>query len=409
MLYSLIKYLDSLFTIPGARLFQYQTFRATLAIVLSLIIAIWLGGKIINTLKKHQIGESVRNLGLDGQIQKTGTPTMGGLLILLSTLCPVLLICKLDNIYIQLLLTASVWCGLLGFLDDYIKVFKHNKKGLKGWFKVFGQIGLGLIIGCTMCFSDNVVVREKSNQEPSSTTIQMSISNTTTPSQGHDVRNAKTTIPFVKNNEFDYGWFTNHNKTLTDALYILVAIFIVVFLSNGANLTDGLDGLCTGVSIPIIVVLGILAYLSGNINYADYLNIMYIPSSGEMIVFASAMVGALIGFMWYNSFPAQIFMGDTGSLAIGGIIAAFSLCLRKELLIPLMCGIFLLESLSVTLQVAYFKHTKKKYGEGRRIFLMTPIHHHYQKKGLHEVKIMMRFTIVSIILCAISFITLKIR
>ena len=406
MLYSLFKYLDELVSIPGARLFQYQTFRATLAIIISLMIAIWLGGKIISALQKHQIGESVRNLGLDGEMKKKGTPTMGGLLILFSTLCPALLVCRLDNIYIQLLITASIWCGLLGFLDDYIKVFKHNKKGLKGWFKVFGQIGLGLIIGCTICFSDNIVVRENND---STQQIKQDVIYKTVHTKGFDVKTMKTTIPFVKNNEFDYGWFTNHNKLLTDVLYILVAIFIVVFLSNGANLTDGLDGLCTGVSIPIIIVLGILAYLSGNINYADYLNIMYIPASGEMMVFAAAMTGALIGFLWFNSYPAQIFMGDTGSLAIGGIIAAFALCIRKELLIPLMCGIFLLESLSVTLQVAYFKRTKKKYGEGRRIFLMTPIHHHYQKKGMFETKIMMRFTIISIILCALTFITLKIR
>ena len=408
MFYHLFKYLDEAYNRPGSGVFQYISFRSAAAIILALLIGIIFGRTIIDFLRRKQIGEDIRDLGLEGQLQKKGTPTMGGVIILLSILVPTLLFGRLDNIYIQLMLISTVWLGFIGGLDDYIKVFRHHKEGLKGRFKVVGQIGLGLIVGTTMWLSSDIVVRE----EP--TSVQPTVEQTASTSETmltpvEDVKTTKTTIPFFKDNELDYSWFTGGNELLAWLLYVLVAIFVVTAVSNGANLTDGLDGLVTGVSVPIVVVLGVLAYLSGHIVYADYLNIMYIPDSGELVVFASAMAGALVGFLWYNSFPAQIFMGDTGSLSIGGVIAVFALCIRKELLLPLLCGIFLVESCSVMLQVGYFKYTKRKYGEGRRIFLMSPLHHHYQKKNIFETKIVIRFWIISLLLAAITLVTLKIR
>ena len=408
MFYHLFKYLDEAYNLPGSGVFQYISFRSAAAIILALLIGIIFGRMIIDFLRRKQIGEDIRDLGLEGQLQKKGTPTMGGVIILLSILVPTLLFGRLDNIYIQLMLISTVWLGFIGGLDDYIKVFRHHKEGLKGRFKVGGQIGLGLIVGTTMWLSSDIVVRE----EP--TSVQPTVEQTTSTSETtltpvEDVKTTKTTIPFFKDNELDYSWFTGGNELLAWLLYVLVAIFVVTAVSNGANLTDGLDGLVTGVSVPIVVVLGVLAYLSGHIVYADYLNIMYIPDSGELVVFASAMAGALVGFLWYNSFPAQIFMGDTGSLSIGGVIAVFALCIRKELLLPLLCGIFLVESCSVMMQVGYFKYTKRKYGEGRRIFLMSPLHHHYQKKNIFETKIVIRFWIISLLLAAITLVTLKIR
>ena len=393
-------------------MFQYISFRSAVAVILALLITIFFGRNIIRALQRHQIGEEIRDLGLEGQLSKKGTPTMGGVIILLAILVPMLLVGRLDNIYVILMLISTLWLGLLGFLDDYIKTFRHNKDGLKGKFKIVGQVGLGVIVGTVMCFSQEVVIREKVS---SPTAVYVSETGYAQVEQGEPMlsptpqRTTKTTIPFVKDNEFDYGWLVGGNKVLTWLLYIAVAIFVVTAVSNGANLTDGLDGLLTTVSVPIMLVLGALAYLSGHIIYADYLNIMYIPESAELVVFAAAMCGALLGFLWWNSFPAQIFMGDTGSLSIGGIIAVFALCIRKELLLPLMCGIFLAEALSVMVQVGWFKYTKRKYGEGRRILLMSPLHHHYQKKGLFETKIVMRFFIVSILLCALSLVTLKIR
>ena len=408
MFYHLFKYLDEAYNLPGSGVFQYISFRSAAAIILALLIGIIFGRMIIDFLRRKQIGEDIRDLGLEGQLQKKGTPTMGGVIILLSILVPTLLFGRLDNIYIQLMLISTVWLGFIGGLDDYIKVFRHHKEGLKGKFKVVGQIGLGLIVGTTMWLSSDIVVRE----EP--TSVQPTVEQTTSTSETmltpvEDVKTTKTTIPFFKDNELDYSWFTGGNELLAWLLYVLVAIFVVTAVSNGANLTDGLDGLVTGVSVPIVVVLGVLAYLSCHIVYAEYLNIMYIPDSGELVVFASAMAGALVGFLWYNSFPAQIFMGDTGSLSIGGVIAVFALCIRKELLLPLLCGIFLVESCSVMMQVGYFKYTKRKYGEGRRIFLMSPLHHHYQKKNIFETKIVIRFWIISLLLAAITLVTLKIR
>ena len=379
-----------------------------------LLIVIIFGRSIIDFLRRKQIGEEIRDLGLQGQLQKKGTPTMGGVIILVAILVPMLLFGKLDNVYIQLLLVSTVWLGLIGGLDDYIKVFRHRKEGLKGRFKIVGQVGLGVIVGTTMWLSPDIVVREKVTQPVQ--TVYLNEDGTVLETvQRHVVvsseslKTTQTTIPFVKNNEFDYGWLTGGNSVATWILYVLVAIFVVTAVSNGANLTDGLDGLATGVSVPIVAVLGVLAYLSGHIVYADYLNIMYIPGSGEMVVFAAALVGALVGFLWYNSFPAQIFMGDTGSLAIGGVIAVFALCIRKELLLPLLCGVFLVESFSVMMQVGWFKYTKRRYGEGRRILLMSPVHHHYQKKGIFETKIVLRFWIISLLLAAITLVTLKIR
>ena len=414
MLYSLFQLLDKRFDLPGAGVFQYISFRAALAVVLALLVTILFGRRIIRMLQRHQIGEEIRDLGLEGQLSKKGTPTMGGLLILLAILVPILLVGKLDNIYVLLMIISTIWLGVLGFMDDYIKSFRHNKDGLKGKFKIVGQVGLGIIVGTVMCFSQEVVIREKISTPTEKTytniTGQTVVEKTQTAVMDPTPqKTTKTTIPFIKDNEFDYGWLVNGNEWLTWLLYIAVAIFVVTAVSNGANLTDGLDGLLTTVSVPIVMVLGALAYLSGHIIYADYLNIMYIPESAELVVFAAAMCGALLGFLWYNSFPAQIFMGDTGSLSIGGIVAVFALCIRKELLLPLLCGIFLAEALSVMVQVSYFKYTKRKYGEGRRILLMSPLHHHYQKKGLFETKIVMRFFIVSILLCALTLVTLKIR
>ena len=414
MLYHLFQYLDRTYDLPGSGMFQYLSFRAAAAIILALLIVIIFGRRIIDLLRRQQIGEEIRDLGLEGQLQKRGTPTMGGILILLAILVPTLLVGKLDNIYIQLMLVSTLWLGFIGGLDDYIKVFRHNKEGLKGRFKIVGQVGLGIIVGTTMWLSQDIVVREKVVQ-PVDTLI---VEQDGTPVQGihqnvvlssESTKTTKTTIPFIKDNELDYAWLTGGNETAAWLLYVFVAIFVITAVSNGANLTDGLDGLATGVSAPIVAVLGVLAYLSGHIVYADYLNIMYIPGAGELTVFAAAFLGALIGFLWYNSFPAQIFMGDTGSLSIGGIIAVFALCIRKELLLPLLCGIFLVESLSVMLQVSYFKYTKRKYGEGRRILLMSPLHHHYQKQGFFETKIVTRFWIVSLLLAAITLVTLKIR
>ena len=414
MLYSLFKYLNEHYDLPGAGMFQYISFRSAAAIVISLLITIFFGRSIIRILQRHQIGEEIRDLGLEGQLSEKGTPTMGGVLILLAVLVPIILVGKLDNIYVQLMIISTIWLGTLGFLDDYIKTFRHNKDGLKGKFKIVGQVGLGVIVGTVMCFSQEVVIREKVaaptetvylNEEGQTivTQTQRTVMNPT------PKKTTKTTIPFIKDNEFDYSWLGFGNEWLTWLIYIADAIFVVTAVSNGANLTDGLDGLLTSVSVPITIVLGALAYLSGHIIYADYLNIMYIPESAELVVFAAALCGALLGFLWYNSFPAQIFMGDTGSLAIGGIIAVFALCIRKELLLPLMCGLFLVESLSVMMQVAWFKYTKRKYGEGRRIFKMAPLHHHYQKSGIFETKIVMRFFILSMLLSALTLVTLKIR
>ena len=412
MLYPIFKFLNEHYDMPGAGMFQYISFRSAVAVILALLITIFFGRTIIRALQRHQIGEEIRDLGLEGQLSKKGTPTMGGVIILLAILVPMLLVGRLDNIYVILMLISTLWLGLLGFLDDYIKTFRHNKDGLKGKFKIVGQVGLGVIVGTVMCFSQDVVIREK---VASPTAVYVSETGYAQVEQGEPMlsptpqKTTKTTIPFVKDNEFDYGWLVGGNKLLTWLLYIAVAIFVVTAVSNGANLTDGLDGLLTTVSVPIMLVLGALAYLSGHIIYADYLNIMYIPESAELVVFAAAMCGALLGFLWWNSFPAQIFMGDTGSLSIGGIIAVFALCIRKELLLPLMCGIFLAEALSVMVQVGWFKYTKRKYGEGRRVLLMSPLHHHYQKKGIFETKIVMRFFIISILLCALSLVTLKIR
>ncbi len=414
MFYSLAKYLSGFLDIPGAGLFNYISFRAAMAIILSLVIGIVFGKRIIRRLQRMQIGEEIRDLGLEGQLQKKGTPTMGGVIILLGILVPVVLFCDLSNVYILLMIASTVWLGLIGFLDDYIKVFRKNKEGLKGRFKVVGQVGLGLIVGVTMWSSDQIVVREQTERTQTSQTVIVELNGS--PEEvylSEPQKSTKTTIPFVKNNEFDYSmlipgsWDKDH--ILSWIVYVLAAIFIITAVSNGANLTDGLDGLAAGVSAVIVVALGALAYLSGNVIYAGYLNTMYIPGSGEMVVFAAAFVGALIGFLWYNGYPAQVFMGDTGSLAIGGIIAVFALVIRKELLLPILCGIFFVESISVMLQVSYFKYTKKKYGEGRRIFLMSPLHHHYQKKGYFESKIVLRFWIVQLLLAAITLITLKIR
>ena len=412
MFYSIFKYLDHATDLPGMGMFQYISFRSAAAIILSLLIAIVFGKRIINMLRRKQIGEDIRDLGLEGQLQKKGTPTMGGIIIIPAVVVPVLLFGKLSNVYIQLMLVSTLWLGFIGGLDDYIKVFRHNKQGLNGRFKVVGQVGLGIIIGTMMWASDDIVVRDKvvetqtvqyiEDGRVSSFDQERVIS--TTPK-----KSTETTIPFMKNSELNYNVFTGGNDTAAWILYILVAIFIITAVSNGANLTDGLDGLLTGVSVPIVLVLGILAYLSGHIVYSDYLNIMYIPDSGELVIFASAFAGALIGFLWYNSYPAQIFMGDTGSLTIGGIIAVFALCIRKELLLPLLCGVFLMEAVSVMLQVSYFKYTKRKYGEGRRILLMSPLHHHYQKRGIFETKIMIRFFIISLLLSALTLVTLKIR
>lgn len=416
MLYHLFQYLEGL-NVPGAGIFQYITFRSGCAIILSLVIATVIGKRVIKILQKQQIGEEIRDLGLEGQMEKRGTPTMGGIIILLAILIPVILFARLDNIYIQLMIISTIWLGLIGFADDYIKVFRKHKEGLKGRFKVIGQVGLGLIVGLTLYASDDVVIREMA--KPTEVGVETSIvdegfaNETKQQILTKDIKSTKTTIPFFKNNEMDYAWFTSwageHAESLGWILFVIITIFIITAVSNGANLTDGVDGLATGTSAIIGATLGILAYVSGNMVYADYLNIMYIPHSGELVVFVSAFIGATIGFLWYNSYPAQVFMGDTGSLALGGIIAVFAIIIHKELLIPILCGIFLIENLSVVLQVSYFKYTKRKYGEGRRIFLMSPLHHHYQKKGIPEPKIVTRFWIIGIILAVITIVTLKIR
>lgn len=409
MLYHLFEYLENI-DFPGAGIFQYITFRASMAIVLSVIISTVFGVKIIKMLKRQQIGEDIRDLGLDGQLEKKGTPTMGGIIIIMSIIIPVLLFARLDNIYIQLMLVSTLWLGFIGFLDDYIKVFKKNKSGLKGKFKVIGQVGLGLIVGLTLYVSDDVVIREKVLEEP----VKVETLEVKSPTPKYiDIKSNKTTIPFLKNNEFNYSWFTSfageYSNTLGWILFIIVTIIIVTAVSNGANLTDGIDGLATGASAISGATLGIFAYLSGNVIYSEYLNIMYIPGSGELVVFIAAFIGATIGFMWYNSYPAQVFMGDTGSLSLGGIIAVFAIIIHKELLVPIFCGIFLIESLSVIIQVSYFKFTKKRFGVGRRVFLMSPLHHHYQKKGIQEPKIVTRFLIVGLVLAVLTLVTLKIR
>lgn len=399
-------------------MFEYISFRAAFAIMTSLFIATVFGKKIILLLQKQQIGEIVRDLGLAGQMEKKGTPTMGGVIIILSILIPVLLFAKLDNIYILLMIITTIWLGFIGFVDDYIKVFKKDKEGLSGKFKVAGQVGLGLIIGLTLYMNDDVVIREKTSIDEIGTQTEMvdqgfMPSDTGITRLTKDVKSTKTTIPFFKNNEFDYEYLVafggKYAPQLAWLVFIIITIFIVTAVSNGANITDGLDGLATGSSAIIGATLGILAYVSGHVVYADYLNIMYIPNSGELVVFISAFIGATIGFMWYNSYPAQVFMGDTGSLSLGGIIAVFAIIIHKELLIPILCGIFLVENISVMMQVSWFKYTKKKFGEGRRIFRMAPLHHHYQMKGYPEPKIVTRFWIIGIFLAIITIVTLKIR
>ncbi|MBO2524339.1 MAG: phospho-N-acetylmuramoyl-pentapeptide-transferase [Bacteroidetes bacterium] len=418
MLYYLFDWLQEL-NFPGAGMFQYISFRAAFAIVLSLFISLIIGKSVIKKLQKAQIGETIRDLGLEGQLQKKGTPTMGGIIIIASILVPVLLLTKLDNIYIILMIFTTVWLGCLGFADDYIKVFKKNKEGIAGKKKLIGQIILGLIVGLVMCFHPDAVIKEKSNVGKQYVETEEvfkfdNASRTTTAFTNSPAEHStKTTIPFVKNNEFDYAWLTNwtgdKSGILSSIVYILIIIFIIAGVSNGANLTDGLDGLAAGTAAVIAVGIAILAYVSGNSIFADYLNIMYIPNISELVVFIAALIGACIGFYWWNCFPAQVFMGDTGSLTLGGIIAVSCIIIRKELLIPILCGIYLMESISVIIQVSYFKYTKKKYGEGRRIFLMTPIHHHYQKKGMHEAKIVQRFIVIGIMLAVISVVTLKVR
>ena len=417
MLYYLFTWLDKAFDFPGAGVFQYISFRAAMAIITSLFISMIIGKRLINFLRAKQVGEIVRDLGLEGQKQKQGTPTMGGLIILAAILIPSLLFAKLDNIYIILILLSTIWLGFIGFLDDYIKVFLKDKKGLAGKFKVMGQVGLGLIVGLTMYFNDSIVIKEKiKGQAYVPTTEVFSMDTGSDKSRlfsKEAVKSTKTTIPFFKNNEFDYSvflsWLGKDYKEWTFLIFIPIVIFIIIAVSNGANLTDGLDGLATGTSAIIGLTIGILAYVSGNIVFANYLNIMYIPNTGELTIYISAFIGACIGFLWYNSYPAQIFMGDTGSLALGGIIAVFAIIIRKEILIPIFCGIFLAENLSVVLQVSYFKYTKHKYGTGRRIFKMSPLHHHFQMKGFHESKIVLRFFIVGIMLAVLTIVTLKLR
>ncbi len=418
MLYYLFRYLDEL-NVPGAGMFNYISFRSAMAVITSLIISLLIGKRIIRYLQVKQVGEVVRDLGLEGQYQKIGTPSMGGIIILASIVVPVILFAKLANIYVILMLLTTIWLGFIGFLDDYIKVFKKNKEGLAARFKIAGQIILGLIVGVTLFFSDDVIIMEKVAISDLTARERIELLDPSQPYYADDQvsmehKSTKTTIPFVKNNEFNYAWLVafipeKYRQLFTWLVFVIIVIFIVTAVSNGANLTDGLDGLATGTSAIIGSVLGILAYVSSNVIYANYLNIMYIPQSEELVIYASAFIGATIGFLWYNSFPAQVFMGDTGSLALGGIIAVFAVIIRKELLIPILCGIFLVENLSVVIQVSHFKRTKRKYGVGRRVFLMAPLHHHYQKKGYTEPKIVTRFWIVAIILAVISIVTLKIR
>jgi phospho-N-acetylmuramoyl-pentapeptide-transferase len=415
MLYYLFEYFDKS-NMPGAGLFQFISFRAAMALILSLIISIVFGKKFINKLSKQQIGETVRDLGLDGQIEKSGTPTMGGLMILAAILIPTLLLAKLHNIYVMTMLIATVWLGLIGFIDDYIKVFRKNKQGLAGKFKVIGQVGVGIIVGCMLYFSNDVQVHKKVKNNYVLTVDEEDVTDSHAAfaqTEGYKwikTRDMTTTIPFVKDNEFNYNWLIgDKGKVAGWMLFIPIVIFIVIAVSNGANMTDGLDGLATGTSAIIGLALAVFAYVSSNIRFADYLDVMYIPYAEELVIFIAAFVGACIGFLWYNSYPAQVFMGDTGSLALGGIIAVFAISIRKELLIPVLCGVFLIENLSVIMQVVWFKITKRRFGEGRRIFLMAPLHHHYQKKGIHEAKIVSRFWIVAILLAVFTIVTLKIR
>ncbi|HRH67266.1 MAG TPA: phospho-N-acetylmuramoyl-pentapeptide-transferase [Bacteroidia bacterium] len=419
MLYYLFAYLHKEFDLPGAGVFQYISFRAALAIITSLIISLIFGKRIIGYLLRMQVGETVRDLGLDGQKEKQGTPTMGGLIMLGAILIPTLLFARLLNVYVIIMIITTVWLGLIGFIDDYIKVFKKDKAGLAGRFKIMGQVGLGLIVGCTLYFNPFVVVKEKAGKEEiqlqtqSANVIENIRQNENVLVSPKAVKSTKTTIPFVKNHEFDYAslleWMGPDYRRWAWLIFIPVVILIITAVSNGANITDGIDGLATGTSAVIGATLGVLAYVSGNTVFANYLNIMYIPNAGELVVFISAFVGACVGFLWYNAYPAQVFMGDTGSLALGGIIATFAIAIRKELLIPILCGIFLVENLSVMIQVSYFKFTKRKYGEGRRIFRMSPLHHHYQKLGYHESKIVSRFWIIGIMLAIITVVTLKLR
>jgi phospho-N-acetylmuramoyl-pentapeptide-transferase len=413
MLYYLFTYLEKNYSIPGAGVFQYITFRMAMAVITSLIVTTVYGRRLIDYLRFKQVGETVRNLGLEGQMQKAGTPTMGGIIIILGILIPTLLFAKLDNIYVILLLISTVWLGVIGFLDDYIKVFKKNKEGLAGKFKIIGQVGLALIIGLTMYSNPNI----KASQEVKpplkyDAPVEFHMKGNK-PVYTQNVRSTKTTIPFYKNNEYDYSKvltvFGKGFEKYGLVVFMFFVIVIITFISNGANITDGIDGLATGTSAIIGATLAVLAYVSSNIIIAFYLNIMYIPDSGEMVVFMGAFVGACVGFLWYNSYPAQVFMGDTGSLTIGGIIAVFAIMIRKELLLPLLCGVFVIENLSVIIQVSWFKYTRKRYGEGRRIFLMAPLHHHYQKKGFHEAKIVTRFWIICILLAIMTIVTLKLR
>lgn len=413
MLYYLFTWLDKLYNIPGAGLFQFISFRTGMAVIFSLLITTVYGRRLIDMLRNKQVGETVRNLGLEGQIEKQGTPTMGGIIILLGILVPTLLFAKIDNIYILLSLITTVWMGAIGFVDDYIKVFKKDKEGLAGRFKIMGQVGLALIIGWTMYFHPDIVVREQVTKPQVQTA---GISNHQVDGKTvytRDVKSTLTNVPFYKNNEFDYAkvlkFMGDGYQRYALIVFLLVVIVIVTAVSNGANITDGIDGLATGTSAIVGITLAVLAYVSGNTIIANYLNIMYIPNSAELVVFAGAFVGACVGFLWYNSYPAQVFMGDTGSLAIGGIIAAFAIMIRKELLIPMLCGVFLVENLSVIIQVSWFKYTKRKYGIGRRVFLMSPLHHHYQKKGYHEAKIVTRFWIMGILLAILTIVTLKLR
>lgn len=409
MLYYLFEYLNEL-DVPGAGVFQYISFRAGMAAFLSLLITITFGKNLINFLRRKQVGEEIRDLGLEGQIQKKGTPTMGGLIIIAAILVPTFLLAKLDNVYIILLVTTTIWLGLIGFLDDYIKVFKKDKKGLAGKFKVVGQVGLGLIVGLTLYFSEQVVVRVPASADEISNIQKNELEGDEELNARYkDVRSMTTTLPFIKNNELDYNDIPFLPDEYTWIAYTLIVIVVITAVSNGANITDGIDGLAAGTSGIIALTIAILAYLSGRVDFSSYLNIMYIPNLAELVIFCTAFVGACLGFLWYNAYPAQVFMGDTGSLTLGGVIAVLALAVRKELLIPVLCGIFLIENLSVIIQVSYFKYTKKKYGEGRRIFLMSPLHHHYQKKNIHEAKIVTRFWIVGILLAILTLATLKLR
>jgi phospho-N-acetylmuramoyl-pentapeptide-transferase len=408
MLYYLFEYLENQFSFPGASVFQFITFRAAAAFILSLLISAIFGKKIIRFLQKQQVGESIRDLGLEGQVQKAGTPTMGGIIIILATLIPVVLLAKLDNIYVIILIITTIWMGLIGFLDDYIKVFKKNKAGLKGKFKVLGQVGLGIIVGSMLYFNDDVTIKE---QLPIAQQIEQE--NGTTKVFGKAHKSTKTTVPFLKDNELDYtellSFLGEGYEKYGWVVFIFIAVFIVTGISNGANLTDGIDGLAAGSSAIIVITLALFAWVSGNIVFADYLDVMYIPNSGEMTVFILAFAGALIGFLWHNTYPAEVFMGDTGSLTIGGIIAVIAISIRKELLLPILAGVFVIENMSVIMQVFWFKYTKNKFGVGRRIFKMAPLHHHYQKLSFHESKIVVRFWIIGILLAVFTIVTLKLR